>query len=98
MFAFDADVIIIGAGWAGMAAADWLARNNATFLVLESTNRTGGRSRAFNFGDPRIWSGVVEGGSNWVSGVGGGAAGFLKSAPARLCASNHGPRGVLSPC
>ena len=42
----EVDVLIIGAGWAGMAAADHLARNGpgVHFAVLESTNRTGGRS------------------------------------------------------
>lgn len=78
------DVIIIGAGWAGMAAADSLAQANTTFLVLESTNRTGGRSHAIAFGDPKVWHGVVERGSNWVSGVAppgvqkGGAGGVAK--------------------
>lgn len=75
------DVIVIGAGWAGMSAANSLARANVSFLVFESSNRTGGRSHAVPFGDSRIWSGVVECGSNWVSGVGGGAAGFIKTAP-----------------
>ncbi|KAL1524158.1 hypothetical protein AB1Y20_019067 [Prymnesium parvum] len=79
--AHDVDVIIVGAGWAGMAAADSLARANVSFLVLESTNRTGGRSHSLRFGHPAVWSGVVERGSNWVSGVGGGAAGYRKSAP-----------------
>ena len=78
------DVIIIGAGWAGMGAADSLARANVSFLVLESTNRTGGRSHAIEFGDPNVWRGVLERGSNWVSGVApagvqkGGAGGVAK--------------------
>jgi hypothetical protein len=64
------DVIIVGGGWAGMAAADSLARANVSFVVLEATNRTGGRSHALpHFGHPSVWSGVVERGSNWVSGV-----------------------------
>ena len=78
------DVIIIGAGWAGMGAADILARANVSFLVVESTNRTGGRSHAIEFGDPNVWRGVLERGSNWVSGVApagvqkGGAGGVAK--------------------
>jgi len=64
-----------------MAAADTLARSNVSFLVLESTNRTGGRTHSVPFGDPRVWSGVVERGANWVQGVGGGAAGSSRSAP-----------------
>jgi hypothetical protein len=63
------DVIIIGAGWAGMSAADYLARhaggpNEVTFLVLESTHRTGGRTEAISLGGH-----VVETGANWISGV-----------------------------
>lgn len=59
------DVLIIGAGWAGMAAADHLARNGpgVRFAVLESTNRTGGRSEAVTVGGY-----VVETGSNWIVG------------------------------
>ena len=77
----DVDVVIVGAGWAGMAAADSLARSNVSFVVLEATNRTGGRTHAITFGDPKVWRGVVERGANWVSGVAppgvekGGAAG-----------------------
>ena len=81
---YDVDVVVIGAGWAGMAAADTLARANVSFVVLEVSNRTGGRSHALQFGDPAVWRGVVERGSNWVSGVAppgvkkGGAGGVAK--------------------
>jgi hypothetical protein len=69
-----------------MAAADSLARANVSFVVLESSNRTGGRSHALpTFGHPDVWTGVIERGSNWVSGVSppgthnrGGAAGVRK--------------------
>jgi monoamine oxidase len=40
----DADVIIIGAGAAGLAAAIELQSTNLTFLVLEARNRVGGRA------------------------------------------------------
>ena len=33
------DVVIVGAGWAGMAAADSLARANVSFVVLESSHQ-----------------------------------------------------------
>ena len=53
--AMEVDVIIVGAGWAGMAAADSLARAaNVSFLVLEASNRTGGRVRPLAFGDPKV--------------------------------------------
>jgi spermine oxidase len=63
------DVIIIGAGWAGMAAADYLVRhaggpNGVTFAVLESMHRTGGRTEAISLGGY-----MVETGSNWIDGV-----------------------------
>ena len=38
-----------------MAAADSLARANVSFVVLESTNRTGGRSQSITFGDKSVW-------------------------------------------
>jgi len=62
--------VIIGAGWAGMGAADHLVRSNfSKFVVLEATGRTGGRSEAFAFGDASIGRKIFELGSNWVCGV-----------------------------
>lgn len=67
----EVDVIIIGAGWSGMSAAHHLAQNNEnSFLVLEASNRTGGRTHAFEFGDPSVGKFVFEQGSNWVCGSG----------------------------
>jgi len=66
----DVDVIIIGAGWSGMGAADHLARSNfSNFLVLEATNKTGGRTESFEFGDPSVGRFIFERGSNWISGA-----------------------------
>eukprot|EP01046_Picozoa_sp_COSAG06_P000797 COSAG06_NODE_23_length_33072_cov_44.622327_15_plen_593_part_00 len=107
----ELDAIIIGAGWAGMGAAHALALANQSFVVLESTNRTGGRSHALaGFGDPTIWNGVVERGSNWVSGVAppgvvkGGAAGVAKGLedfpsenPVHVLAREHGLQMVRIP-
>lgn len=73
------DVVIIGAGWAGMAAADHLVREASSpvsFLVLEASNQTGGRTQPMKFGDatgPGEF--VIERGSNWICGYGGGMAG-----------------------
>jgi len=78
------DVVIVGAGWAGMAAAKTLSLANVSFVVLESSNRTGGRSHSVAFGNPDVWRGIVERGSNWVSGVApsgvvkGGSGGVAK--------------------
>ena len=78
-------MVIIGAGWSGMAAADSLVRaGNVSFAVIESSNRTGGRTHAVAFGRLDVWRGVIERGSNWVSAVApegihhGGAAGVTK--------------------
>lgn len=66
----DADVIIIGAGWAGMAAADHLHKNNVNFLVLEASDYTGGRTHSFQFGSDSVGKFTFEQGSNWGQGTG----------------------------
>ena len=68
--AVDVDVVIVGAGWAGMAAADHLHRAGVSFVVLEAQNHTGGRSHAFQFGHPSVGQFIFEQGSNWVCGSG----------------------------
>ncbi|KAL7552556.1 hypothetical protein ACHAWF_015789 [Thalassiosira exigua] len=61
------DVAIIGAGWAGIGAASHIAQNsNASILILESTNRTGGRVEAASLGDSNI---IVELGAMWMPGT-----------------------------
>lgn len=74
------DVIIIGAGWAGVGAADYISRHspNTTFLVLEATGRTGGRMEAAVIGgaldsdatqDSCLAQGInVELGPMWMPG------------------------------
>ena len=39
--AVDVDVVIVGAGWAGMAAADRLHKAGVSFVVLEALSHTG---------------------------------------------------------
>ncbi|MBN8898533.1 MAG: FAD-dependent oxidoreductase, partial [Rhodospirillales bacterium] len=41
---FDTDVIVIGAGLAGLGAAHALARRGLRCRVLEATDRIGGRA------------------------------------------------------
>jgi zeta-carotene desaturase len=41
------DVVIVGAGFAGLSAAAALAERNARVLVLEARPRLGGRATAF---------------------------------------------------
>ncbi|CAH1784526.1 unnamed protein product [Owenia fusiformis] len=65
----EPEIIIIGAGISGLAAADYLSRNGFyNFKILESSSRTGGR----------IWSINVEGlngtckaelGANYIHGI-----------------------------
>lgn len=60
------DVIIVGAGWSGLAAANYLIEAGITenILILEARDRIGGRSYtkdgAFKIGHP------VELGSGWI--------------------------------
>lgn len=68
--ALTVDVVVVGAGMAGVTAAGVLASaGNVSFVVLEATNRTGGRLIARQFGSPAVKQIVVEAGGNWVHGI-----------------------------
>lgn len=64
------DVIIVGAGMAGLGAAQVLLPKNVSFTLLEATNRTGGRIQASEFGHPSVGRYIVEFGANWIHGAG----------------------------
>jgi len=57
------DVVIIGAGIAGIAAARNLAKSGVSFTVVEARNRRGGRAytESFTFGVPydHGWHGYI---------------------------------------
>jgi monoamine oxidase len=60
---FDADVIIIGAGVSGLAAAREFKEKGVSYLVVEGGNRVGGRMCSMQ------WQGTtIELGANWVTG------------------------------
>ena len=54
-------VAVVGAGFAGLAAADELARAGAEVRVLEARDRVGGRVHSVPFADA-----VMERGAEWV--------------------------------
>ncbi len=58
----EADVVVVGAGLAGLAAARDLAAGGASVLVLEARHRVGGRLLNEDIGDGK----VVEVGGQWV--------------------------------
>lgn len=61
----DADVIVVGAGMAGLSAADRLSAAGNSVLVLEGRNRVGGRvlNEALDPADPTQ---IVEVGGQWL--------------------------------
>jgi monoamine oxidase len=58
----DVDVVVVGAGLAGLTAARVLAAGGRTVAVLEARDRVGGRLLAHTFKDGT----VVEAGGQWI--------------------------------
>ena len=58
----EADVVVIGAGLAGLAAARELEAQGASAIVLEARDRVGGRTLNEPIGDGK----VVEVGGQWI--------------------------------
>jgi monoamine oxidase len=61
----DADVVIVGAGLAGLTAAREVQRQGATAVVLEARDRVGGRTLNEPVGDGHPGK-VVEVGGQWI--------------------------------
>lgn len=60
----NADVLVIGAGIAGLRAAEVLVANGRRVIVLEARDRLGGRIHT-----DRSWGVPVELGASWIHGV-----------------------------
>ena len=58
----DADVVVVGAGLAGLTAARALTARGASVVVLEARDRVGGRMLNHDIGDGK----VVEVGGQWI--------------------------------
>ncbi|MFD9829048.1 flavin monoamine oxidase family protein [Tsukamurella tyrosinosolvens] len=58
----DTDVVIVGAGLAGLSAADELRHAGTDYLVVEARDRVGGRTLNYDLGNGK----VVELGGQWV--------------------------------
>ena len=58
----EADVVVVGAGLAGLAAARALVARGASVVVLEARERVGGRVENHDIGDGK----VVEVGGQWI--------------------------------
>jgi len=69
------DVIVIGGGWAGLAAAVRLVKRGARVLVLEARSRLGGRATAFA---DRDTGEVVDNGQHILLGCYSDALDFLR--------------------
>src|ERR1700749_2592398 len=72
----DPDVIVIGAGFAGLSAAVRLTQKGARVLVLEARSRLGGRATAF---PDRETGELVDNGQHVLMGCYGETFAFLRA-------------------
>jgi monoamine oxidase len=83
------DVLVIGAGASGLAAADTLARAGRSVLVLEARERVGGR--VWTRGMPGVEA-PIEMGAEFIHGAAKSTFTLLKSARMRWVASGRAQR------
>ncbi|MFL5308524.1 MAG: flavin monoamine oxidase family protein [Polyangia bacterium] len=77
----DADVVVVGAGVAGLEAARRLVQAGLSVIVLEARARIGGRIDTHR---PDGWPGPIEGGAEFVHGQPRGLVSALDSAGVHL--------------
>lgn len=63
----EVDVVIIGAGYSGLAAALTLQKANVSFRLLEAQQRVGGRALNRIVGSPGGEDDVIEVGGEWLA-------------------------------
>ena len=81
----DADVLVLGAGVAGLRAAEVLREAGKAVIVLEARDRAGGRVLT-----DRRWGVPVELGASWIHGVTGNpVAARLQAAGIRTVAASE---------
>ena len=61
-YAYDGHVVIVGAGPAGLAAANVMAQNGGNYTVLEATDRLGGRLKK----DTTLADFPIDLGAEWI--------------------------------
>lgn len=94
----EADVLVIGAGIAGLRAAEVLTAAGKTVIVLEGRDRTGGR-----IWTDRSWGVPLDLGASWIHGVTGNPiAARAQAAGIRTVAADYSealydPRGIRQP-
>ncbi len=84
------DVVIVGAGVAGLCAARALARSGASVVVLEARSRVGGRTLSQALGADR-----VDLGGQWVAPYQRHLHGLLRELGLRTFPQHHDGRKVL---
>src|SRR5205807_5632785 len=86
-----ADVIIVGAGIAGLVAARQLQRRGRSFLVLEARERVGGRTLSQQVGRE-----VLDLGGQWIGPTQNRLARLAAELGVRTFPQHHQGRKILS--
>lgn len=91
----NADVLVVGAGIAGLRAAEVLVAQGRHVIVLEARDRLGGRIHT-----DRSWGVPVDLGASWIHGVDGNpiaaraAAERIETRPSDYASTVYGPDGT----